>query len=143
MSTWQGTLDSVAIGASASETTVVSGEMIDAFVAIAGSRHPLHTSDEWARANTHYPGRVAHGVLIHALMSRPLARIVQDLGVKTALVSTAGKYIRPVCAGDTVTVTLTVSEKLPERQRFRVSAEARNQHGALVMVGEALEQVLG
>lgn len=142
MRTWQGTLDSVPLGATASETTVVSGEMIDAFVAIAGSRHPLHTSDEWARAHTHYPRRVAHGVLIHALMSRPLAKIVEDLGVKTALVSTAAKYVRPVLAGDTVTMTLTVSEKIPERQRFRIVAEARNQHGAVVMVGEAVEQVL-
>lgn len=142
MSEWRGTLDSVPIGKSTSETTVVSGEVIDGFIAIAGSRHPIHTSDEWTRANTRYPRRLAHGMLIHALMSRPVARLAEECGVKTALVSTAAKYIRPVFAGDEITVTLTVAEKIPERQRFRLTAEARNQHGQVVMVGEAVEQVI-
>lgn len=142
MGDWQGTFEGVRLGVSASETTVVSGEVIDQFIAIAGSRHPLHTSDEWARANTRYPGRIAHGMLIHALMSRPTAKIAEELAVKTALVSTAGKYIRPVFAGDSITMTLTVAEKIAERRRFRLAAEAVNQDGQVVMVGEALEQVI-
>jgi acyl dehydratase len=71
-----------------------------------------------------------------------VARLAEECQVKTALVSTAAKYIRPVFAGDEITVTLTIAEKMPERQRFRVTAEARNQHGQVVMVGEAIEQVI-
>ena len=97
---------------------------------------------DWARANTPFPDRVAHGVMTTALMSPPIAAFCERWQIRTALLSTSSKYIRPVVAGDEITTVIEVVEKIDERRRIRLEAKATNQRGEVVMVGEAVEQVL-
>ncbi len=97
---------------------------------------------DWARANTPYPDRIAHGVMTTALVSKSLVQLFERFKTRTALLSTASKYIRPVVAGDTITTTVRLVEKIDDRQRIRFEVEAKNQNGDVVMVGELLELVL-
>ncbi len=139
---WTGTYEAIPLGATESFTRTVDAAAIDAFAGAIQSFHPIHTDRDWVRANTSYPDRLAHGVMTTALMSRPIANFCDRWRIKTALVSTASKYVRPVIAGDTVTTVIRLVEKLDARKRMRFEVEARNQDGAVVMVGEAVEQAI-
>lgn len=139
---WDGTYEALPIGATEYCVRCVDGMAIDAFANAIESFNPIHMDSEWARANTPYPDRIAHGVMTTALMSPAITSFCMKWRVRTALVSTASKYVRPVVAGDTVTTTLTLVRKIDGRKRFVFKAESRNQHGEVVMTGEAVEQVI-
>ena len=139
---WTGTFESLPLGASEACVRVVDGATIDAFADVIQSFNPIHMDGDWARENTPYPDRIAHGVMTTALMSPAITGFCQRWQIRTALVSTSSKYIRPVVAGDTITTTLTLVEKIEARKRFRLEAVATNQRDEVVMVGEAVEQAL-
>jgi len=139
---WNGSYEDIPLGAEESFTRVVDAAAIDGFAQAIQSFHPVHMDADWARANSPYPDRVAHGVMTSALMSRPVMAFGERYQVKTVLVSTSAKYIRPVIAGDAITTTLKLVEKIDARKRLRFAAEAKNQRGEVVMVGEAVEQAV-
>jgi len=139
---WTGTYESLPIGATESSSQLIDGAAIDAFANAIQSFNPIHMDGDWARANTPYPDRIAHGVMTTALMSRPLVQFCERWKIRTALLSTSSKYIRPVIAGDTITTVVRLVEKIDARKRIRFKIESKNQHGEVVMVGEMLEQAL-
>jgi acyl dehydratase len=139
---WTGTYESLPLGAAESSSQLVDGAAIDAFAGAIQSFNPIHMDGDWARANTPFPDRIAHGVMTTALMSRPLVQFCERYKIRTALLSTSSKYIRPVIAGDTITTVIRLVEKIDERKRIRFEIEPTNQHGDVVMVGEMLEQAL-
>jgi len=141
-SDWTGTYESLTLGASESSTQVIDGATIDAFAHAIQSFNPIHMDGAWARANTHYPDRVAHGVMTSALMSKPIVQFCERFQIRTALLSTSAKYLKAVIVGDTVTTFVRLAGKDDEKRRIRFEVEARNQHGELVLVGEAIEKAL-
>ncbi len=140
--TWTGTYEELPLGAKESASRRIDGAAIDAFAEAIQSYNPVHMDGDWARANTPFPDRIAHGVMTTALMSRPLVQFCERYRIRTALLSSSSKYLRPVIAGDTVTTTIRLAEKIDEKQRIRFEIEATNQKGELVMVGEMVEQAL-
>ena len=80
---------------------------------------------DWARANTPYQDRIAHGVMTTALMSRPLFQFCERWKIRTALLSTSSKYLRPVIAGDTITTVVRLAEKIDARKRIRFEISRR------------------
>ena len=139
---WTGIYEDVPLGVEESNALVIDGAAIDAFAHAIQSFNPVHMDGDWARANTQFPDRVAHGVMTTALMSNPIVQFCERFKLRTALLSTSSKYLRPVVAGDTVTTTIRLVEKVDARKRLRFEVEAKNQRGELVMVGEAMEQAL-
>ena len=139
---WTGTYESLTVGESEETSQVIDGASIDAFAHAIQSFNPLHMDGDWARANTHYPDRVAHGVMTSALMSKPIVQFCERFRVRTALLSTSAKYLKAVIVGDTVTTVVRLTSKDDEKRRMRFEVEARNQHGELVLVGEAIEKAL-
>ena len=139
---WTGTYESLPVGASESSTQCIDGAAIDAFAHAIQSFNPIHMDGDWARANTPYPDRIAHGVMTTALMSRPLYQFCERWKIRTALLSTSSKYIRPVVAGDTITTVVRLAEKIDERRRLRFEIEAKNQRGEVVMIAEMIEKAL-
>ena len=139
---WTGTYESLTVGESEETSQVIDGASIDAFAHAIQSFNPLHMDGDWARANTHYPDRVAHGVMTSALMSKPIVQFCERFRVRTALLSTSAKYLKAVIVGDTVTTVVRLTSKDDEKRRIRFEVEARNQHGELVLVGEAIEKAL-
>ena len=94
-----GTFESLPVGASEACVRVVDGATIDAFADVIQSFNPIHMDGDWARENTPYPDRIAHGVMTTALMSPAITGFCQRWQIRTALVSTSSKYIRPVDCG--------------------------------------------
>lgn len=141
-SAWNGTYEELPLGATESSTHLVDGAAIDAFADAIKSYNPIHMDSDWARANTPYPDRIAHGVMTTALVSNPLVQFCERFRIRTALVSTRSKFLKPVIAGDSITTTVTLVEKIDARRRMRFETTSTNQHGDLVMVGELVEQAL-
>ena len=139
---WTGTYEELPLGASEESRQLIDGAAIDAFAHAIDSYNPIHMDGDWARANTHYPDRIAHGVMTTALMSKPLVQFCERFKIRTALLSTSSKYIRPVVAGDMITTTIRLTEKNDERKRIKFDVACKNQRGEVVMLGEMWEQAL-
>jgi acyl dehydratase len=139
---WSGKYEEVPLGATSSVERTVDEQAIDLFAQAVQSFHPIHMDREWVHANTAYTERLAHGLMTSALMSRPIVDFCRAYRLKTVLVSSSAKYVRPVLAGDTVTTTLTLVEKTDARKRIRFGVESKNQRGEVVMTGEVVEQVI-
>lgn len=139
---WTGTYEDLPLGASESSSQLIDGAAIDAFAGAIQSFNPIHMDGDWARENTPYPDRIAHGVMTTALMSNPLVQFCERYKIRTALLSSSSKYIRAVVVGDTVTTSIRLAEKTDEKKRIRFEVESKNQKGEVVMVGELLEQCL-
>lgn len=139
---WSGSFESVPLGAEEKVERLVEGRTIDLFADAVQSFHPIHMSLDWVKRNTNYPDRIAHGLLTSALMSRPIVNFCERFAIKSVLVSSSAKYVRPVFAGDTVTTTLTLVEKIQLKKRLRFAVLSVNQNGEVVMAGEVVEQAI-
>jgi len=139
---WTGTYENLPLGAEESASQLIDGSAIDAFAHAIQSFNPVHMNGNWARENTHYPDRIAHGVMTTALMSQPLVQFCEQYKIRTALLTSSSRYTRAVIAGDTVTTTVRLAEKIDEKKRIRFEVEAKNQNDEVVMIGELLEQCL-
>ncbi len=99
--------EDIAVGASASFEQRVDAADIDAFALLTGDVSPLHMDAAFARSRGHRD-RVAHGVLLAGYVSRLFG--VHLPGRDCLLQSLNLKWLHPVCAGDTVRFTATVSQ---------------------------------
>jgi len=98
-------LSEVTEGASASLDRTVTSADIDAFAACSGDCNPLHMTDAYARSRG-FRGRVAHGALLAAYVSSVIG--TQLPGATSLLHSLNMKFVAPVCAGDTVRISVVV-----------------------------------
>jgi acyl dehydratase len=139
---WTGTYEALPLGATETASQLIDGPAIDAFAHAIKSYNPIHMDGDWARANSPFPDRIAHGVMTTALMSRPLVQFCERFRIRTALLTSSSRYLKPVIVGDTITTTVRLAEKIDAKRRIRLEVESRNQRGELVMTGEMLEQAL-
>jgi len=124
---------SLAVGDTASRTTVVSQDDIDAFARITGDENPAHSDNAWSRASR-FGGPIAHGILTAGLVS---AVIGMDLpGPGTIYIAQTLEFTAPVRPGDTITATVTVAEVMPKR-RLRLETVA-TRGDEVVLRGEAV-----
>ena len=122
-----------------SESREVRLEDIDAFAALSGDHHPLHTDERYAR-RTAFRGRIAHGLLVQSIASGLATQSGIFDGTLTALEAMTIEYQRPVRPGDTVRLRLEVRDREqdpgPKRGRVRFAARVENQAGECVIDGE-------
>ena len=130
----------VAIGETTSFAKTVGESDIYGFAGITGDFAWPHTNEAFMKSSR-YGQRVAHGALLVGFMSTASAllamRVMQTTPGLTAM-SVGYDRIRftgPVLIGDTVTVTYTVAELVPEKGRSIADLAATNQHGQTVGVG--------
>jgi acyl dehydratase len=126
------TYDELQIGQSASYTREVTEDAVRLFAAVSGDVNPLHLDEAYA-AGTRFKGRIAHGMFTGGLISAAIAMVMPGPGV--VYVAQEMSFERPVRIGDTLTVELTVTEKLPEKKFVKMTSVARNQHGKVVVSG--------
>lgn len=110
-------------------------ELIDRFAAVSGDLSPLHMDAAFAQSRG-FSGRVAHGVLLAALVSRVVG---MHLPGENALLQTVNlRFVAPAIAGSRVRVTLVV-EQISEATRtivLRVQV-AGAASGQLLATGKA------
>ena len=137
-----GWVDSIEIGIQEHFTKTIAETDAVLFAGITGDHYPLHLDEEFAR-KTRFKTRIAHGAMLVGFISTVMARINAHLpppgGVSTRYDI---RFVAPVLFGDTITTTLTVSEKNRERNELKMDALCTNQNGEPVLKGKTTMKVL-
>jgi 3-hydroxybutyryl-CoA dehydratase len=122
-----------------SASRTISNHDIAAFAGLSGDFSPLHTDDEWARENTPFSGRIAHGALIFSLSQGLRTPVIDDIAV-VAFLGFERTLVAPVYPADTIRARWTVSQvrrsrSRPDRGIARLSVAVVNQDGTIVQRG--------
>lgn len=118
----------------------VSQRRIDAYSGVRP--RSIHTDESWARQKG-FPAPLAQGMMSTAYVSELMTRFVGAGFVKGGRMSMA--FIKPVYAGDRLTVHGVVKDKRREGDGTRVVVEVwcENQHGDKTAVGTASGLISG
>ena len=132
-------LEEIEVGTSfrTARRTVTEADIV-AFAGVSGDFNPLHVDEIFAREQTPFEGRIAHGPLVLS-MSYGLAS-VRDGWKILALVECQRRFRAPVYPGDTVWADLEVLETRASRSRPGVGfatlgVEVRSDRGEIVQAG--------
>lgn len=122
------------IGSQAMLSRLITENDILLFAQVSGDRNPIHLDAAYAE-RTLFGKRIAHGFLIGSLIS---ALLGNDLpGPGSIYLGQTLKFLAPIHIGDTVTVTVKVVALREDKRIVTLHTECTNQHGTLVLSGEA------
>ncbi len=116
--------------------TVASSDVVG-FAEVTGDRNPIHLSEHFA-AKTPFGTRIAHGLYTASLISAVLGTRLPGPGA--VYISQTLNFRAPVKIGDTVDVTVSVVELLPEKSRARLACSCAV-GDEIVLDGEAWVKV--
>ncbi|MEP9369389.1 bifunctional enoyl-CoA hydratase/phosphate acetyltransferase [Xanthobacter sp. VNH20] len=128
------TFDELNVGDSASLTRVVKNEDIELFAAVSGDVNPAHLDKAYAATDI-FGHVVIHGMWTGGLISTLLGTELPGPG--TIYLSQDLHFRKPVAPGDTITATVTVLEKKPEKRIVLLDTRCINQTGVDVLTGTA------
>lgn len=97
--------------------TVASSDVVG-FAEVTGDRNPIHLSEHFA-AKTPFGTRIAHGLYTASLISAVLGTRLPGPGA--VYISQTLNFRAPVKIGDTVDVSVSVAELMPEKYRARLA----------------------
>jgi len=125
--------EDLAVGMSERLSKTVASSDVVGFAQLTGDRNPIHLSEHFA-AKTSFGRRIAHGLYTASLISAVLGTRLPGPGA--VYISQILNFRAPVKIGDTVVVTVTVAELIPERLSCICTVD-----GEVVLDGEALVKV--
>src|SRR6266516_3271672 len=128
------TFDEIKVGDTASLVRTLSKEDIELFAVMSGDVNPAHVDEEYARSDM-FHRIIAHGMWGASLISTLLGTKLPGPG--TIYLSQTLSFRKPVTIGDTVTVTVTVTDKEADRHCVRFDCQGVNQRGEVVISGSA------
>ena len=115
-------------------TKPISQRQIDAYSGVRP--RSIHTDAEWARKKG-FAAPLAQGMMSAAYVSEMMVQFLGEGFVKGGKMSVS--FIKPVLAGDTLTMQGVIRETVADGARTRVVVEVwcDNRDGVRTMVGEA------
>lgn len=131
----------IKIGDTAEYTHKFTEKDVKGFADIVGDHNPVHFSDEFARAQNIFTGRIVHGMLLGGLISTVAGTILPGPG--SIYLSQTFKFLKPAYIGDTITAKVKVLEayksgKSPTKNIFVFETICFNKDTQQVLVtGEA------
>ncbi len=128
------TFDEIAIGESASSQRTLTQEDIDLFAVVSGDVNPAHLDPAYAETDLFHK-IIVHGMWGGALISALFGTRLPGPG--TIYLSQELHFRAPVGLSDTITTTVTVREKKPEKHRIVFDCLCVNQTGQKVITGTA------
>jgi 3-hydroxybutyryl-CoA dehydratase len=128
-------IDEINIGDKADFTKTVSEYDVYSFAGITGDFNPAHINTLYA-SETSFGRRIAHGILSIGFISNVLG--TQLPGPGSIYIRQVCDFRKPVFLGDTITATVEVTKKDDARNRVWLRTYCTNQHGDLVVEGEAV-----
>lgn len=128
------TFDEMTIGENASLTHIVTQRDIDLFAVATGDVNPAHMDPAYAETDM-FHHIIIHGMWGAGLISNVLGTMLPGPG--TIYLGQDLRFLHPVSIGDTITVTLTVREKKPEKGDVVLDTVCTNQLGKQVITGSA------
>lgn len=128
------TFDEIEVGDTASITRVLSQRDIQLFALVSGDVNPAHLDPEYAETDF-FRRVIAHGMWGGGLISAVLGTELPGPG--TIYLGQSLRFLRPVGLGDTITASVVVREKRPEKAVIVLDCTCVNQVGQTVIAGEA------
>lgn len=122
------------VGYTASITVKVTDKMVHQFADLSGDRNPIHLDDDYA-AKSRFKRRIAHGMIVGALISRAL---VDGIGLGGIYLGQSLKFVNPVFIDDTITITIKITGLRKEKGIATVETNAYKENGDIVVKGEAV-----
>lgn len=116
--------------------TITEADVI-LFAGISGDFNPVHMNEEYAKT-TLFKGRIVHGMLVASLLGPAGASI---MGGAIYLGHTQ-RFLAPVKTGDTITATFEVIALHPDKKQITCRTYCSNQHGKIVIDGEATVKIM-
>lgn len=126
--------DELAIGDRASLARTVTEDDVRLFAASSGDVNPAHLDPDYA-ATDMFGHVVIHGMWTASQISTVLGTCLPGPG--TVYLGQDLRFRRPVAPGDTITTSVTVKEKHPDRRIVLLETTCRNQAGEEVLSGVA------
>lgn len=126
--------DQIDVGFTTSIKVVVTDKMVRQFAELSGDFNPIHLDDEYAK-KTRFGRRIAHGMIVGALISRAL---VDGIGQGGVYLSQNMKFVNPVFIDEEITIQLTISSIRKGRGLATVETCAFKQNGDVVVKGDAM-----
>lgn len=121
------------VGYKASEKIKITDKMVRQFAELSGDNNPIHLDDEYAKT-TRFQRRIAHGMILAALVSRLLN---EKIGAGGIYLAQTLKFSNPVFIDDEITFEFEIIKLHKTRGLGIVETNARNAEGELVLKGEA------
>jgi acyl dehydratase len=112
----------------------VTKDEVDAFARLSGDCNPLHIDDAFARARG-FRGRVVHGALVTAYISRILGTALPGAGC--LWVSQTIRFVKPVYIADVIDVNVRVLHKSDPLRMLVLETMVKNPTGEVLLSGEA------
>lgn len=126
-------IEDIKIGLSASHEKTLGRDEVDTYADLTGDYNPVHVNPEYA-ATTMFGECIAHGMLTASLITNVLGTKLPGTGA--IYLSQSARFRAPVCVGQTVVVTATVTDMDEKRRQVTLACEAKV-GDKLVMDGEA------
>ncbi|EPR10983.1 bifunctional enoyl-CoA hydratase/phosphate acetyltransferase [Sphingobium indicum IP26] len=128
------TFDEIEPGDTASLTRTLTERDIQLFALVSGDVNPAHLDADYAATDL-FRRVIAHGMWGGGLISAVLGTELPGPGA--LYLSQSLRFTRPVGLGDTITASVTVVEKRPERGIVVFDCRCVNQAGEDVITGQA------
>ena len=130
----------IKVGDSASLSKTVTEADIMNFAEVSGDFNPVHVDAEFA-SQSMFKQQIAHGMLSASYISALLGN--QLPGPNTLYLGQTLNFKNPVMIGDTVTATVTVTEKRDDKRILKLDTTVTNQHGDVVIDGGSVLKKVG
>ena len=127
-------INELVVGQRANYSKTLTEQDVILFAACSGDVNPVHLDKSYA-ATTPFGEPIGHGMWTGALVSAAIATCLPGPGSVYRSQSLSFKH--PVKIGDTVTITLVISEIKERVKLVTIECEAHNQDGKLVAKGVA------
>ena len=132
--------EDIKVGDEASLTRTITEVHIVNYAGLTGDHNPVHVDAVHAEQSM-FGERIAHGMLVAGLISAVLG--TQLPGPNSIYLGQDLSFTAPVKIGDTVTVTVTVTEKRDDKRIIKLRTSATNQRGEMVVDGSAVIKKAG
>ena len=133
------TFDSLNVGTETSWVHHISLDEVNAFASLSGDTNPIHMDFDYARRQG-FTGRVVHGMLVSAFLSRVLGTDLPGAGV--FWLSQETRFVSPVYIEDEIRIVVRVKHKSVALRTLLLETDVLNQRGDRVLQGEAKVMVL-
>ncbi|RZD44351.1 MAG: hypothetical protein CXT78_06715 [Thaumarchaeota archaeon] len=129
------------VGYTGSYTTTITEEKNKKFGELTGDFNPIHF-DEDRMKNTIFGRCATNGLFTETAIGSALVKMFTSEKTMIIALKQENMLLGPVFIGDTITATVIVSERFPEKQRLLCDCKITKQDGTIVIKSKFLIKIL-
>lgn len=133
--------DDFQVGYSGTYTTTITQEKNKKFGELTGDYNPIHF-DENRMKNTIFGKCATNGLFTETAIGSALVKMFTSEKTMIIALKQENSLLAPVFVGDTITATVIVSERFPEKQRLSCDCKIVKQDGTVVIKSKFLVKIL-